>query len=48
MSAVFEILETILITKVLFRGFGCKTQTKQPFEKRWHGFGLWVVSNMKM
>ena len=26
------------ITKVLFRGFGCKLQTKRPFKKRWHGF----------
>ena len=30
---------------MLSRGFGCKIQTKRPFKKRWHGFGLQMVYN---
>ena len=52
-SAFFEILKSVKLSqqsimKVLFWGFGCKIQTKQPFNKRWHGFGLQIVSNMKI
>ena len=33
------------ITKVPFRGFGCKIQTKQPFKKTLTRF--WTVNNVK-
>ena len=36
---------TLLITKVLFRGFGCKIQTKRPFKKPLTRF--WTVYSEK-
>ena len=44
----YDKISPLSITKVLFRGFGCKIETKRSFKKRWHGFGLRIVSNMKM
>ena len=55
MSAFFEILKNfsgyrdktppLSITKVLFRGFGCKIQTKQPFKKTLTR--LWTANSVK-
>ena len=36
---------SLTITKVLFRGFGCKIQTKRPFKKTLTRF--WTVNSFK-